>query len=177
MAVLATWFIRERSREVATNDVDAYFVCKPPPFPGMRWGNRSNPSIVLVVVMDVVVDNEYLRIEEHTSQRVVVLQRKASAGTVAAIGAAYAEVQALLRPEFLEYGLIIDTREAPGRNDSEFEAMASRMRAGVEHRFARVVTLVGSAIGELQVRRMAKAGGFEVLVTRDRAEAMTMAAG
>jgi len=50
--------------------------------------------------------------------------------------------------------LLLDMREAPPRNDPEFEAAVKRARDRSFSRFGRVAVLVRTAVGKLQVHRM-----------------------
>ncbi|MCH9688679.1 MAG: hypothetical protein K0V04_45025, partial [Deltaproteobacteria bacterium] len=97
--------------------------------------------------------------------------------TLEEIAKAYNAVTALVRPEHQSFGLVLDSRESAGRNDPEFESLATNLRAQADASFARVVVLVATAVGELQVRRMAKSARHDALVTRDETEAMQLARG
>lgn len=52
--------------------------------------------------------------------------------------------------------LFLDLRDAPPRNDPEFEAAVKRVRDRAFARFAKVAVLVRTAVGKLQVQRMNK---------------------
>ena len=65
-------------------------------------------------------------------------------------------------------------RAAPGRNDSQFEASVGAMRPELDRLFRRVVMLVATAAGALQVRRLAREQGRESLVTEDESEALRL---
>ena len=128
--------------------------------------------------MNVIVDNDFMKVEEHEQQRVVVVRRKpAIAGRnlpVDQVTGGYEEILKLFRRTHQGWGLVLDLRDVPGRNDDPFEARASELMTQVRQRFARVVALVATAIGELQVRRMRQGNMF---TTRDESEAMRLAAG
>ncbi len=64
-------------------------------------------------------------------------------------------------------GLLIDAREAPARNDKEFEEQFTRARRPILARFARVAVLVRSAVGKLQVNRYAREDGVAAQLTFD----------
>jgi hypothetical protein len=49
--------------------------------------------------------------------------------------------------------LLVDLREAKGRNDASFEASMARFRQAMFRGFPKIVVLVRSAIGKLQVQR------------------------
>ncbi len=55
--------------------------------------------------------------------------------------------------------VIVDSREAPGRNDPQFEAWFSPYRKGMISGFLRAAILVRMAVGKLQVDRLLKGVG------------------
>jgi hypothetical protein len=57
--------------------------------------------------------------------------------------------------------LLIDTRRAPPRNDPAFEALVQRATVEFATRFARVATLMATAVGKLQAVRLAHERGAE----------------
>lgn len=68
--------------------------------------------------------------------------------------AAFAELHRSLRGlDRSRHVLLIDLRRGPGRNDPAFEAAIGPLRVALCAGFARVATLVASAIGRLQVQR------------------------
>jgi hypothetical protein len=70
-------------------------------------------------------------------------------------------------------GLFIDARDAPARNDAEFEQQFMRARRPILACFTRVAVLVRSAVGKLQVARYGREDGVQSqLVFEDDAEAM-----
>jgi hypothetical protein len=76
-----------------------------------------------------------------------------------------------------ELGLIVDTRLAIGRSDDAFEAMMNEFRPRLFGGFRRVAVLIKTAVGRLQVRRLARADNLvdRMLVTDDEAEAVAFA--
>lgn len=74
---------------------------------------------------------------------------------------------ALDRPR---YSLLTDLRLAPGRNDPAFEALMQPLRARLQVGFARRGTLVATAIGAMQVRRLTREDGIERLISTEEAE-------
>lgn len=79
----------------------------------------------------------------------------------------------VLDPYRKKSGLLLDLRDARGRNDPDFEAQTRGLRGGLVRGFERAAMLVGSAAGKLQVRRHMVEDGFpDVLVTTDESEAM-----
>lgn len=133
--------------------------------------------------MRVEVDNEHLVVEVHPGERVVVVRRKATRPeTVAELEAAFTEAVSIAG-DYRGWGLLIDSRLAPGRSDEEFEQRVTRLRARVDPIFSRVVMLLGTAVGVLQAqrlqseRRSESPNAAETLFTRDPDEAMRLAAG
>ncbi len=68
------------------------------------------------------------------------------------------------------YGLLTDLRAAPGRNDPAFESLMLSLRTRVQVGFARRGTLVATAVGAMQVRRLSKDDGLERLISNDEDE-------
>lgn len=52
--------------------------------------------------------------------------------------------------------LIVDARNAPGRNDAVFERLQAKYRQRLFFRFRHTVAVVGSSAGRLQLRRYAR---------------------
>lgn len=67
--------------------------------------------------------------------------------------------------------LLLDIRDAPPRNDPEFEAIVKRVRDRIFGRFSKVAVLVKTAAGKLQVLRMQQGqpGTVAVFDDEDRA--------
>lgn len=68
--------------------------------------------------------------------------------------------------------ILIDMREAPGRNDPAFEVVASRMRKRTYRGLLRSAVLVKSALGAMQVKRLAQVDGMDRFVSMDEEEAL-----
>jgi hypothetical protein len=73
-----------------------------------------------------------------------------------------------------ELGLIVDTRRAIGRSDDAFEATMSELRPRLLGGFRRIAAIVRTAVGRLQLQRLARIDGLSalLLVTDDEAEAL-----
>lgn len=76
-------------------------------------------------------------------------------------------------------GLLVDARQAIGRSDDDFEAVMSELRPRLFAEFRRISVLVKSAVGRLQVQRLARTDGIvdRLLVTGDEAEALAWVRG
>lgn len=73
--------------------------------------------------------------------------------------------------------LLIDSRQAPARNDPEFERVFAPLRADLMRGFSRVALVVRSAVGVLQVTRHARIDGIDAGVFTDPAEALVSVGG
>lgn len=70
------------------------------------------------------------------------------------------------------FGLLVDLRSAPQRNDPEYEKVASGEPAALAKDFARVAVLVRTAAGKLQVGRHIRTSGAKMQLFNDEAEAL-----
>lgn len=75
------------------------------------------------------------------------------------------------------FNLLTDLRAAPGRNDPAFEAVMHSLRGRMQAPFARRATLVATAVGAMQVRRLTKEDGMERMVSSDEAELLRYLSG
>ena len=73
-------------------------------------------------------------------------------------------------------GIVVDMRNAPPNNDELFEAAMHRLRTAVGKTFRRVVVVVASAAGEMQVTRLHRKERASYRVTRDYTQAWRLAA-
>jgi hypothetical protein len=71
----------------------------------------------------------------------------------------------------MHWRLMIDVREAPSRNDPQYEEAFKRHRPRIFGGFERRAVLVKSAVGLLQVNRLARAAGIEENTFHDETEA------
>ncbi|MET0387449.1 MAG: hypothetical protein ABW321_15880 [Polyangiales bacterium] len=88
------------------------------------------------------------------------------------------EVSSLLASfaSFRGCGVILDMRAATPNNAKSFEAAMRDLRRQIGTLFPRVVVLVTSASGEMQVRRLHRTEGLSYQVTRSVEEAWQLAA-
>ncbi len=122
----------------------------------------------------VVYEDEHLRIEELAEQRVIIVRRLRSRADVAVLAATYGEALGRHREQYAGWGLVLDLREALGRSEEGFERAMADLNREARRIYARVVTLVASAAGELQVQRLAREFGWEAIVARDEDEAIEL---
>lgn len=66
--------------------------------------------------------------------------------------------------------MLFDTRAPQGRNDPEFERAMASLRPHIDRHFARIGVLVRSAMGALQIRRLAGEDGIERVIGTDERE-------
>lgn len=69
--------------------------------------------------------------------------------------------------------LLIDLREAPPRNDDAFEQTMKDFRRNLCANFVRSAVLVRTAVGKLQVKRLAQHDRVEMLITQEELEALS----
>ena len=70
-----------------------------------------------------------------------------------------------LDPYREQYALLVDLREARGRNEPKYEKAISEYRARLYAGFRPQVTLVRSSVGLLQVSRHARQDALDTLIT------------
>lgn len=127
--------------------------------------------------LTTLVSTDYWLMEEMASRKVVLLKRHAVAvDSIEELIRQNHKIIALMRPEHADYGIIVDMRQAPSRNDPEFEDAMSQMRSEIFRHYARVAVLVTSAVGVLQVNRMARDEGADTFATQSEVAAFRYAA-
>lgn len=77
-----------------------------------------------------------------------------------------------LAPSGRGSGLLIDTRKARARNDPDFELRTAEYRQTIRDAFDRSAVLVASAVGALQISRLARESGVQTATFTDEAEAL-----
>ncbi len=123
-------------------------------------------------------DSEFWVLEEFPEQHIVVLHRTPlPASSLAALAADNEALLHTLRDEHRGFGLVVDTRQAPLRNDREFEETMAHLRNELTAHFQRSAVLLDTSIGELQAQRLERDEGRKTLVTRSVAAAFRFAAG
>jgi hypothetical protein len=70
------------------------------------------------------------------------------------------------------HALLVDTRDAPPRNDPEFESVFARLRAKMFVGFQPRAVLVRSTAGVLQARRHSREDGVDVEVFAEETDAL-----
>ena len=103
---------------------------------------------------------------ERLDETAVVVRRTGTRMEVTDLARAYEPILAYLeatRPA----GVLVDLRDAPGRNDDAYEQAVIPFRRRLLIAAPRVVVLVRMRVGALQVARHARADGVDVVVTHD----------
>lgn len=120
--------------------------------------------------------SSYYEMTSNEATRVVVLRRTAE--PYASDGQLRAEVDGIVQcfePKHAAWGIVVDMRDAPPRNDPAFEAAMRRLRFQVGQAFRKVLVVVSTASGEMQVTRLHREGGHVYGVMRDFGEAIVLA--
>ncbi len=119
-----------------------------------------------------VHDTPYHRVERHDGF-LKMIRSAEPYPDLATIEAEYdALVSALGLYKNRKLGLLVDLREAKGRNDPGFEQALLRWRRKSLEGHEPLVLLVKSALGQMHVERHMKDDGLEALVTTDATEAL-----
>ncbi|MEJ7733807.1 MAG: hypothetical protein WKG00_32000 [Polyangiaceae bacterium] len=105
---------------------------------------------------EVVHDSDYYRIDHFVSLRVVVVTRKAKPfedrhDVEAACGPVQSNLDRLVRAN---KRLLIDSRQAPMRNDPQSEANFAPHRRKMSEGFERVAVVLRTQVGQLQTQRL-----------------------
>jgi hypothetical protein len=117
--------------------------------------------------------NAYFRIVMEPARGLVRIVRSSAAmpKDEEAVRRAFGSILEALR-KVAGYKALIDLRDGPpGRNDDEFERASRSAQTELIRNFSRVAFLVRSAVGQLQVRRIAR-GNSNSNVFLDEEEAL-----
>ena len=130
------------------------------------------------VMLKSVVSTSLWHMVEDLDRKVVLLRRSAApVETIHDLVEQNEMVIQSMRPEHTEWGIVVDMRQAPSRNDPEFEGAMRKLRGSVNH-FKRVALLVNSATGMLQVNRLSRDEGARTTwATQSEDAALRFAAG
>jgi hypothetical protein len=117
-------------------------------------------------------------LDEDPDEQVVALRRTSTPfASVDEIASANGDIVARIRAEHRRWGVVVDMRRAPRRNDPAFEAAMRGLREAVEGSFARTAVLLQTAVGVLQVTRLTREDGTATFATQDEAAAFRFARG
>jgi len=144
--------------------------------PALRHGRTS--TLWPAASIRRLHDSEFWLLEEFPEQQIAVLHRTPlPASSLTALAADNDALLAALREEHRNFGLVVDTREAPLRNDKAFEETMAKLRVELTSHFQRSAVLLDSALGELQVSRLERDEGRNTFITRSVTAAFRFAAG
>lgn len=117
-------------------------------------------------------------LEEEPWHKLAVLQRTPRALTsLHALCAENEQILSCLTEAHREYGLVVDTRRAPLRNDPAFEDAMVGLRSGLTGHFKRTAVLLESDVGTLQVERLERDERRQTMVTCSESSAFKFAVG
>lgn len=123
--------------------------------------------------MKWVYENDLFRVEHDAEHKIVIVRRRALPLDLAMTDATLQQILIVLRP-LRGQRLLTDLRATVGNNSSGHEAKAQILRRHIGELFPVRATLVGSAVGRLQVLRMARERGEpNHAAFLDEAEAIT----
>ncbi len=116
--------------------------------------------------------SEYYNVEVEATQRLVRIKRlPTNFPSADEMARGHKELLRAIAP-YVGFKLLLDVREGPARSDPEYEVGASQMRKQIVTRFERAAVLVRSAVGRLQVQRLAKDDGVALQVFQDEKAAL-----
>lgn len=125
---------------------------------------------------ETLYEDEHLRCRALRADHVIVVSRTGTrVESPEALSASYQSAMRGLGEGYRGWGLVLDVREAPGRNENDFERGVEPVRRAALAYFRTMVVLVRSAAGELQVRRMGQNDNRTTTVTHDYDEAIRLA--
>ncbi len=122
----------------------------------------------------MLLSTRHVRLERDLGRRIVRLTRSAEKyDSNAQAVETYNKINAELdRGGRTGYGFLVDSRQAPLRNDATFEAAVREPRKKTTQGFTRTAVLLKSAVGVAQMTRVVREDGVDMLVTVDEAEAL-----
>ena len=122
--------------------------------------------------------SEFWVLEEVPEEKIAVLHRTPlPAPSLAALASDNDALLLCLLEAHRNFGLVVDMRQAPLRNDRAFEEAMAKLRVEITSHFERSAVLLDSALGELQVSRLERDEGRNTFITRSVAAAYRFAAG
>jgi hypothetical protein len=126
----------------------------------------------------VLLSTTQWRMEEAGPRKVVVLKRTST--PFRDLDLLVQENDAVIgqiRSYHKGFGIVVDMREAPLRNDPAFENSMEILRTVISRRFARVAVLIATGVGVLQINRITREDGHQTFATRSETEAIKFAQG
>lgn len=150
-------------------------------FEAENWPRESvpfQPQTWVTDKVEVLAADRYWTLEEHPDEKIALLRRSPiPVEDIEDLVESNERIIALFEPRFEDYGIIVDIREAPQRNDFAFENAMLRLRLALSTNFARLAILLESATGILQVNRIGRNDGAEAFATMNEYAAVKFAKG
>ena len=126
----------------------------------------------------ILLANKFWTMEENAERGYVVLARSAEPiKSIEEFISLNDQIIAKMRADHKDYGIVVDMRQAPPRNDPDFENAMHRLRLECSNLFSRVAVLLESSMGVLQVNRLARNENAETLATTSESSAIYFAKG
>jgi hypothetical protein len=121
-----------------------------------------------------VFENQHWALQRVRPQLILIVRRSSAPYESAEeVKSSFAELEAALSEYHRKhFGLLVDLRSAPQRNDPEYEKVAASEPVALSRDFARVAVLVRTAAGKLQVGRHIRTSGVKMQLFNDEAEAL-----
>lgn len=123
-------------------------------------------------------ENDAVKLEADADRRVLIVTRKHDERRrpLDEITAAYESFRpVMLKEQYKGWGLVLDVRLALGDNSTSFEQWVTTVQVELRAQFHRIVGLVATPVGMLQMQRMRRTGRTSSLVTMDPEEALRLA--
>jgi hypothetical protein len=135
----------------------------------MQHGNSVAPR-----ELRKLVANDYCQLDYDAATRVVRFVRsdvtiRSAEEARRFFGEAVAAITTLGRHRIR---LVLDMRQAPMRNDPQYEQVLAEFRREVSRDVARVAVIVRTAVGRLHAQRLGKADSIEQAIVGSEAEAL-----
>ncbi len=134
-------------------------------------------STTHTVAMRTLLSNAHWTLDEDPTGVVILRRSAVPFESIEEVVSSNDEFISCVRDEHAKYGIVVDMRQAPSRNDPAFEQAMRRLREVAEQRFARLSLLLESPTGVLQANRLERKDGGEYLVTTSETGAMKYARG
>jgi hypothetical protein len=129
-------------------------------------------------MLKVLLETAHWLIEANPDQRVVWLRRSSAPfSAIPELTNANQRVIQSLGRDRAGWGIIVDMRRAPPRNDPVFEQAMRALREAVESRFSRTALLLSTQAGVLQVQRLGREDGATSFATTNESTALAHARG
>jgi hypothetical protein len=126
--------------------------------------------------MKRVFENSLVVVDLDETNKIVIVRRTAQRAESSSELIASFKKAVVKSREFSQFRrLIVDTRSAVGRNDTEFETEVSQFRQSISPLFETTVILVATIVGQMQVQRLSKNSKSPMLMARSEEEAIQLA--